>query len=94
MESKKCSFCKIVREENDFGNSSRSKDGKRSQCKYCEAEYRKKVRDSNEEVILKKCSTCRLDKVPEEFNKNVSQKDGYCNRCRDCVKNHYKKIKR
>jgi len=91
MERKNCSLCKQLRTKEEFGNSSRSKDGKRSQCKQCESEYRKKVRDSNEEFTLKKCSTCKIDKASSEFSKNISQKDGYCNRCKICVKSHYNK---
>lgn len=89
MERKNCSLCKELKTLEEFNNSSRSKDGKRSQCKYCEAEYRKKVKALNEEFILKKCSTCGIYKTSDEFSKNVSQKDGYCNRCKNCVKAHY-----
>lgn len=89
MESKKCSYCKIEKEGIEFGNSSRSKDGKRSQCKCCEGNYRKIVKNTNLQITHKKCSTCNIKKVVSHFSKNKSQKDNYCNVCKDCVKNNY-----
>ncbi len=89
MENKKCSSCKQIRIVEEFGKSSRAKDGKRSQCKLCEAEYRLTLKISNKSVEIKKCSTCKIEKKIENFSKNSSQKDNYCNRCKSCVKKHY-----
>ena len=60
-----CSKCKIPQPLENFSNSKKSKDGKRSACKPCEKQYReenkerillqhKQYRDQNKEVIALK----------------------------------------
>lgn len=39
---KRCSSCEQDKPLSEFGNHTRSKDGKRSQCKQCESDYRNK----------------------------------------------------
>ena len=52
-EGKKCcSKCDMVKPVSDFGNSSRSKDGKRSSCKECGNIYNKKHYQDNREQKL------------------------------------------
>jgi hypothetical protein len=88
---KKCSRCKELKDDNEFGKRLSSKDGLDSWCLKCNAERAKLSRAKNKSkhknapsVSKKICPTCRLEKNANEFGTNTQSKDGLRNECRDC----------
>lgn len=80
-ETKKCSKCKIEKPICDFGNRTKSNDGKRSCCKICDSEYTKRWRKNNKEKVklqkqkyLKKYSQKNLDRG-RKYRENNQEKN-------------------
>jgi hypothetical protein len=53
-DSKVCSKCDEEQPFSNFNADSRRKDGKRASCKICDAELKKKIRESNIDTYRRK----------------------------------------
>jgi hypothetical protein len=88
---KTCYVCGQEKTLEEFGKSSRSKDGARGDCKVCRAlKYYKRSNPSRRnysvEVIngKKKCKECGQEKPLAEFHEDAGKKDGRKNTCKIC----------
>jgi len=101
---KKCSKCKIEKDDGEFSKDRSAKDGLQDKCKDCERKYRLENKEHisrrNKEynklmkdrpkinIISKICGKCKIEKGIDEFNKNKSRKDGLQFQCKCCNKEY------
>jgi len=104
---KKCTKCKLKKEESYFVKSKTTKDGLSCYCKSCMREYSRKrklknptpatIRKELDKKLLlkseKRCSLCDVVKPTDLFYKRASVKDGLSSSCKTCQRN-YQVIKR
>lgn len=91
---KRCSRCKIEKNENEFSKDSYHSDGLRSDCKQCCCENSKRIKSARlkrfrelKDLGLKKCWRCQQEKeLKISFWKDSTTKDGYQAACIDCQK--------
>lgn len=57
IDTKQCSKCKIIKPINHFNKAPQLKNGLRSACKECQAQYNKKYVEENKEIIISKQQT-------------------------------------
>lgn len=91
---KRCSQCKIEKDETEFNAYPRAADGLAYQCKSCISENGKKTRAKNKldakqnqlkyKDVDKICSSCKITKTSSEFYKNSTTFDGYSTQCKVC----------
>lgn len=94
--NKVCSICNIEKELNKFGKKSIAKDGKRPECKECQAKNSKKYREENKQKIANffkkyyRKNRKRILKKQKQYEKNNAQK--ISQRKKQYYKNNIKKI--
>ncbi len=87
--TKKCAKCSKFKGLEDFSNSPKTKDGKRSSCIDCDREWLINWREKNKDnppiyVESKKCGQCKEVKSREEFTLSHSSRDHLKSVCRSC----------
>lgn len=61
MQTKVCAKCNIEKPITEFGKHRGYKDGRRTMCRFCRAEYAKQYYENNTERLLKQSTTYRKD---------------------------------
>lgn len=105
---KKCTKCKIKKDNILFSKQPRNKDGYESQCKNCRLEEHRKrnniknptgvriISDNERLGIGKLCNKCKQDKLFEDFNKghklNKFGLNTYCKECQSILGKNYFKV--
>jgi protein-arginine kinase activator protein McsA len=101
--SKICNKCQIELPLVSFQCDNTKKDGRRTVCRNCCAETKRKYAKDRIEIIIeqklteKTCSKCEVTQSIDNFIKHLSQKDGYtpqCNTCRNTARNELRAKKR
>ncbi len=96
---KKCTRCKEIKYDNEFGKRKYTKDKLDSRCLKCIQECSKQSTDKNRiknsfgiTILNKLCNTCKIEKTIDCFGTNPGSKDGLRNECKDCrnIKTRYK----
>ncbi len=96
---KTCTVCQIPQElTTSFTKVATCKDGYRSKCKACYAQYtleRKAALKAEKDKTLVSEQTCKgclvtYTNVPDAFARNYTTKNGYATECRVCIRNRVK----
>lgn len=73
QESKTCSKCEVEKTFDQFNADSRRKDGKRASCKACDAEQKKRIRESNLDEYRRKNAENNRNYRARMRDKNTSE---------------------
>lgn len=97
---KKCSKCKVEKEESNFSKERACKDGLHRYCKTCSEISRKnrikKVQAKNlfsfDSTRTKICVSCGKEKIAANFYRSTSALDGLFSKCIDCESIYQKQL--
>jgi len=96
---KKCSKCKILKNQSCFGKDKQKKDGLASQCNKCRSSYAKRKWKKNKKSLKERlkhlrenevsptqrvCRECKIDLPIDNFHKNRSYPGGHIYVCKTC----------
>ena len=92
IRMKTCTKCNRILLLNAFLDSSngRGLHGKRSQCRECQAKYKRELRANAKSSGTKICTVCGEEKLRTEFYRG-SNKEGRMRSCKDCHREKMKK---
>lgn len=85
---KKCTVCKLEKTLDSFSKNLREKDGVNYQCKQCQSDRYKflKERGPIRTVDFKECCVCGQLKSSSAFSRNGKNLDGLSSTCKECHK--------
>jgi hypothetical protein len=90
-DAKKCSNCKLNKIKNEFGKNPTRSDGLNHNCKNCDKEKYKKLKEKKKiNIEEKKCSKCYIVKNISDFYNRIGSSDGKTSECIVCTKIMYK----
>ena len=103
---KKCTTCEVLKNLDDFHSNKYHSDGKKSSCKLCENQKKRKFYEKNKKNNIntlefinlfqknhgfKRCIKCEVLKSLDDFGNDKRLKSGKQARCYDCKKEDAKK---
>ena len=96
--TKQCTLCKETKVAVEFSKAKKTNDGLQPNCKSCNIERARKLRDYRKTnppptPATKRCYKCKETKVSAEFDKNVSSKDGHTHDCKSCAQEKARRIR-
>src|SRR5271157_5937427 len=87
--TKKCTLCEVEKSLEEFYRQSKCPDGRRPECKECNAKNRSRwsrPKSGYELAEEKSCPRCKQVKTAERFYKNACRRDHLSIYCKECTK--------